>query len=178
MLKRSLEMASLGHEWSKGQRLHSWTNKWAQNGYVFSNVIRSLSKCQHTLVAYNTVQYKKRVHVEYLPDRHILQILLRILQRKLQRRPGPDTNTRNTQTQNTGARGSLQPGFNQVIPLHQQHTHTHTHKCPRGWTLCVTGVAHYGHRSVVHMLHCHQMICEAGGHSILVPWMPPQLLCS
>ena len=56
----------------------------------------------------------------------ICQSNLQILQRKLQHRPGSDTNTPNTQHHTdrthsaTGARGSLQPGFNQVIPLHQR----------------------------------------------------------
>ena len=56
----------------------------------------------------------------------ICQSNLQILQRKLQHRPGSDTNTPNTQQHThrthsaTGARGSLQPGFTQVIPLHQR----------------------------------------------------------
>jgi hypothetical protein len=56
----------------------------------------------------------------------ICQSNLQILQRKLQHRPGSDTNTPNTQQHTdrthsaTGARGSLQPGFNQLIPLHQR----------------------------------------------------------
>ena len=56
----------------------------------------------------------------------ICQSNLQILQCKLQRRPGPDTNTRNTQQHTdrtrsaTRAQGSLQPGFNQVIPVHQR----------------------------------------------------------
>ena len=75
----------------------------------------------HTLVVYNTVQYKQWVHTW-----SICQSNLQILQRKLQHRPGSDTNTPNTQQHTdrthsaTGARGSLQPGFNQVIPLHQR----------------------------------------------------------
>ena len=52
----------------------------------------------HTLVVYNTVQYKQWVHTW-----SICQSNLQILQRKLQHRPGSDTNTPNT-----------------------QHTHTHT----------------------------------------------------
>ena len=73
-----------------------------------------------SLVVYNTVQYKQWVHTW-----SICQSYLQILQHKLQRRPGPDTNTRNTHNTDrihsaTGARGSLQPGFNQVIPLHQR----------------------------------------------------------
>ena len=70
----------------------------------------------HTLVAHKTVQYKRWVHVEYLPDRDNLQIL----QRKLQRRPEPDTNTHQHTDRNhsaTGARGSLHPGFNQVLSI-------------------------------------------------------------
>jgi hypothetical protein len=75
----------------------------------------------HILVVYNTVQYKQWVHTW-----NICQSNLQILQRKLQHRPGSDTNTPNTQQHTdrthsaTGARGSLQPGFNQVIPLHQR----------------------------------------------------------
>ena len=78
-------------------------------------------ECTHTLVVYNTVQYKQWVHMW-----SICQSNLQILQCKLQHRPGPDTNTRNTQQHTdrthsaTGARGSLQTGFNQVIHLHQR----------------------------------------------------------
>ena len=76
---------------------------------------------RHTLVVYNTVQYKQWVHTW-----SICKSNLQVLQRKLQRRPGPDTNPLNTQQHTdrthsaTRARGSLQPGFNQVIPLHQR----------------------------------------------------------
>ena len=72
----------------------------------------------HTLVAYNTVQYTKRVHVEYLPDRDNLQVL----QRKLQHNPGPDAHTRNTQA------GNIQrPVLGAHCNLISHHTHTHTH---------------------------------------------------
>ena len=75
----------------------------------------------HTLVVYNTVQYKQWVHTW-----SICQSNLQILQRRLQHRPVSDTDTPNTQQHTdrthsaTGARGSLQPGFNQVIPLHRR----------------------------------------------------------
>ena len=49
----------------------------------------------------------------------ICQSNLQVLQRKLQHNPGPDIYTRNTHSA-TGARGSPQPGFNQVIPLHKR----------------------------------------------------------
>ena len=96
----------------------------------------------HTLscsIQYSTIQ-TVGAHLEYL------QSTLQILQRKLQHRPGSDTNTPNTQQHTdrthsaTGARGSLQPGFNQVIPLHQRAPScdvsltslTHTHAPFRG----------------------------------------------
>mmetsp|Transcript_80140 Transcript_80140/g.133899 ORF Transcript_80140/g.133899 Transcript_80140/m.133899 type:complete len:225 (-) Transcript_80140:70-744(-) len=111
--------------------------------------IATVRKCMqiHALVVHSAVQYKQWVYTW-----SICQSNLQILQRKLQHRPGSDTNTPNTQQHTdrthsaTGARGSLQPGFNQVIPLHQRapwcdvsltslismrgrllHTHTHTH---------------------------------------------------
>ena len=102
---------------------HSVTTK-TENRHTYTHTqTHTLS-----LVVYNTVQYEKWVHTW-----SICQSNLQILQRKLQHRPGSDTNTRNTQQHTdrthsvTGARGSLQPGFSQVIPLHQRDTHTHTH---------------------------------------------------
>ena len=126
----------------------------------------------HTLVVYNTVQYKQWVHTW-----SICQSNLQILQRKLQHRPGSDTNTPNTQQHTdrthsaTGARGSLQPGFNQVIPLHQRahihtHTHTHTHTHPHPHTRARARPG--GTTPQVPSLRCHQLsslraACGVGG---------------
>ena len=69
---------------------------------------------RHRLV-HCAVQYKQWVYTW-----SICQSNLQVLQRKLQRRPGPDTNTQQHTDRThsaTGARGSLQPGVNQVIPL-------------------------------------------------------------
>ena len=66
----------------------------------FGNSRMHIHKYTHSLslVVYNTVQYKQWVHTW-----SICQSYLQMLQRKLQRRPGPDTHT-------------------------HTHTHTQTHK--------------------------------------------------
>ena len=94
----------------------------SSNGNRENNTGRgTLQSDKHTLVVYNTVQYKQWVHTW-----SICQSNLQILQHNLQHRPGSVTNTPNTQqhTDRThsaiGAQGSPQPGFNQVIPLHQR----------------------------------------------------------
>ena len=72
-----------------------------------------------SLVVHSAVQYKQRVYTW-----SICQSNLQVLQRKLQRRSGQDTITRNLQqhTDRTHAavtQGSLQPAFNQIMPLHR-----------------------------------------------------------
>ena len=75
-------------------------------------------------IPYRTVQTVS-VHLE-----HCHQSYLQVLQRKLRRKPGPDTNTRNTQTghmQRLVLRAHYNLGSAKASLSINTHTHTHTH---------------------------------------------------
>ena len=113
-----------------------------------SNPTNTLTHTHACSIPYSTVQTVS-VHLE-----HCYQSCLQVLQRKLQRKPGPDTNTRNTQTGHMQQRLVLRAHYNLgsaksslFMSKHvgmSTHTHTHTHidrdiENPKNKTACVRG---------------------------------------